>query len=142
VLNVCINIAISDWNVLLRVDKPLQVIGVVHRLLQSQWCNPRQDGINNLLLVLNPLTHPKHVPIGVSQVHLADVPPHVVRWKGDLQPGVNALLVGLVDVVHPDRHPDAFVTGFVSFFLERSGVRSAAAASLRSMAKEDLAFVA
>jgi len=74
-------------------------------------------------------------------VHLANVPRHIGGRKCDLQPGGDAVLVHLVHVVHPDRHPDALVAFFVSLLLKRGGVRAAAAASLRPLTKEDAWFL-
>src|SRR5271155_1149290 len=81
------------------------------------------------------------MPIRMAKVHLADVPRHIGGRKCDLQPGGDAMLVHLVHVVHPDRHPDALVAFFVSVPLKRGGVRAAAAASLRSLAKKDACFL-
>src|SRR5262249_39223790 len=95
-----------------------------------------------LFLRLEAPAHPEHVAIGMAKVHLANVPRHIRGWKCDLQPSGDALLVHLVHVVHPDRHPDSFVSFFVSIFLERRGVRAAAAASLRPLTKKDAGFLA
>ena len=77
----------------------------------------------------------------MAKVHLADVPRHISGRKCDLQPGGDALLVHLVHVVPPDRHPDALVALFVSVLLKRGGVRSAAATSLRPLTKKDASFL-
>jgi hypothetical protein len=77
----------------------------------------------------------EHVAIGMAKVHLANVPRHIGGRKCDLQPGGDAMLVHLVHVVDPDRHPDAFIALFVSVLLKRGGVRAAAAASLRPLTK-------
>src|SRR4029077_13518425 len=53
----------------------------------------------------------------------------------------DALLVHLVHVVHPDRHPDTLVALFVSVLLKRGSVRAAASASLRPPAKKDASFL-
>jgi len=82
----------------------------------------------------------KYVPVRVPQVHLADVPWHVSGWESDVQPGSHALSVDLVNVVHPDGHPHAFVGRFVSAWSKRGGVRASATATLASQAKKDLAF--
>jgi len=73
----------------------------------------------------------------MAKVHLANVPRHIGGGKCDLEPCGDAMVVHLVDVVHPDRHPDALVAFFVSVLLKRGGVRAAAAASLRSLTKKD-----
>src|SRR5438309_6344220 len=51
------------------------------------------------------------------------------------------MFVHLIDVVHPDRHPDSLVALFVSVLLKRGGVRAAAAASLRPLTKKDASFL-
>src|ERR1700732_4739216 len=78
----------------------------------------------------------------MAKMHLANVPRHIGRRKRDLQPDGDAMLVHLVHVVHPDRHPDALVALFVSVLLKRSGVRAAAATSLRPLTKKDASFLA
>src|SRR5579864_5194175 len=83
----------------------------------------------------------KHMAIGMAKVHLANVPRHIGRRKGDLQPGGHTVLVHLVHVVHPDRHPDALVALFIAVPLKRGGIGAATAASLRSLAKKDAQFL-
>jgi hypothetical protein len=75
---------------------------------------------------------PEHVAIRMAKMHLANVPRHIGGRKCNLQPGGDALLVHLIHVVYPDRHPDALVALFVSGLLKRGGVRTAAAAALCS----------
>src|SRR6202040_303599 len=94
-----------------------------------------------LLFGLQSPADPEYVAIRMSKVHLANVPRHIGGRKCDLQPGGDAMLVHLVHVVHPDRHPDALVALFVSLLLKRGGVRAAAAASLRSLTKKDASFL-
>ena len=74
---------------------------------------------------------PEHVAIRMAKVHPAGVPRHIGGRKCDLQPGGDAVLMHLVHVVDPDRHPDALVALFVSVLLKRGDARAAAAASLR-----------
>src|SRR5208337_1732444 len=83
---------------------------------------------------------PEHMPIRMAKVHLASVPRHIGGRKCDPQPGGDAMLVHLVHVVHPDRHPDALVALFVSVLLKGGGIRAAAAASLRPLTKKDASF--
>jgi len=90
--------------------------------------------------MLDAAAHAKHMTVRVAQVRLADVPWHVVRCERDFEAGGDALIVHCVNVLHPNRHPDALVAGFVSVFLERGGVRATAAASLRSTAKKNFAL--
>src|SRR5258708_28977426 len=77
----------------------------------------------------------------MAKVHLPDVPRHIGGRKCDLQPGGDAVLVHLIYVVYPDRHPDALVALFVSLLLKCGGVRAAAAASLRTLTKKDASFL-
>jgi hypothetical protein len=49
------------------------------------------------------------MPVRMADVHLAYAPRLVHRRHGDLQTLLEATLVDDVDVVHPDRHPDALV---------------------------------
>src|SRR6202047_3344652 len=82
-----------------------------------------------LLFGLESAADPEHVAIRMAKVHLAHFPRHIGGRKCDLQPDGNAMLVHLVHVVHPDRHPDALVVLFVSGLLKRGGVCTAAATS-------------
>ena len=70
-------------------------------------------------------------------MHFAYTPLHVGRRKGYVQAGGDALLVHLIHIIHPDRHPDALVTLGVSSLLKGSRIRAAASATLRSLTKED-----
>ena len=65
-----------------------------------------------LLSGLESPTDPEHAAIGMTKVHLADVPRHIGGRKCDLQPGSDALLVHLIHIVHLDRHPDTLVALF------------------------------
>jgi hypothetical protein len=67
-----------------------------------------------LVGVLNPLTDSEDVAIRVTHVHLADAPWHIGRRPGDVEILLQALPMDGVDIVHPDRHPDANVGGFVA----------------------------
>src|ERR1700680_4996518 len=86
-----------------------------------------------LLFGLESAADPEHVAIRMAKLHLAHAPRHIGGRKCDLQPGGEAMLVHLVHVVHPDRHPDARVSLFVSVLLKRGGVCDASADSLRHM---------
>src|SRR5262249_15973857 len=93
--------------------------------------------IHGLIFLLNSPADAKHMSIRVAKVHFSDIPWHISGRKCDLQSGGDAVPVHLVHVVHPDRHPDTLVARFVSLLLKRGGVRAAAAASLRSLAKKN-----
>jgi hypothetical protein len=111
-------------------------------VLTNSFRPPRHFQLGSLLFGLESPADPEHVTIGMANVHLANVPRHIGGRKCDLQPGGDAMLVHRIDVVHPDRHPDAFVALFVSVVQKRGGVRAAAAASLRSLTKKDARFLA
>src|ERR1039458_3887404 len=102
--------------------------------------NPDILSFGFLLFGLESPADPEHVAIRMAKVHLADVPRHIGGRECDLQPSGEALLVHLIHIIHPDRHPDAFVALFVSVLLKRGGVRAAAAASLRPLTKKDASF--
>ena len=51
--------------------------------------------------MLDALADAKNVAIRVTHVHFTDVPGHVGRWKGNVQPGGYASFVDAVNVVHP-----------------------------------------
>jgi hypothetical protein len=74
-------------------------------------------------------------------VHLANVPRHIGGRKCDLQPGGDAMLVHLVHVIYPDRHPDPLVARFVPILLKSGSVCAAAAATLRPLTKKDAGFL-
>src|SRR5215471_3736485 len=63
----------------------------------------------SLLFWLESPANPKHVAIRMAKVHFADIPRHIGGRKCNLECGCNTLLVHLIHVVHPDRHPDALV---------------------------------
>src|SRR5262249_15604511 len=70
------------------------------------------------------LAHPEDVPVRMPHVHLAHFPRLVGRRKGHLDSLGQAMLIEGVDVIDPDRHPDAVL---------------AALAALIALAEEDLA---
>src|SRR6266850_1860500 len=73
----------------------------------------------NLSILFKRLADPEDVPIGMPHVHLARVP-RMVRWRpGDFDALREAVLMDRVDVVDPDRHPDAFVSRLVAVLAER-----------------------
>jgi hypothetical protein len=72
---------------------------------------------------------PEHVAVGMADVEFADAPWLVCRGMGDVEAVGDAALVDGIDVVHPDRHPDAFVGGLVAVGAEgdRAWIREAGA---------------
>src|SRR3984893_2744959 len=98
-------------------------------------------GSATLIFRLESAADAEHVAIRMSKVNLANVPRHIGGRKCDLQPGGDAMLVHLIHVVHPHRHPDALVALFVALLLKRGGVGAAAAASLRPLTKKDASFL-
>src|ERR1700691_3712059 len=77
------------------------------------------------------------MPIGMANMHLANVPGHISGRKGDFEAGGDAVPMHLVHGVDPHRHPDALVALFVSLLLKGVGLGAAAAASLRALTKKD-----
>src|SRR5262249_35733150 len=69
---------------------------------------------------------------------LADVPRLVRRGHGDLDSFLETMPMDGVDVVHPDRHPDALVARLALAFRRRQ--RALPPAALRALAQEDLAL--
>jgi len=65
-----------------------------------------------VLLVFAPAADAEDVAVGVADVHFADIPFHVGRWKGHIESLVQTTLVDGVNVVDPDRHPDALIGSF------------------------------
>src|SRR6516162_5993206 len=86
----------------------------------------------------DPLADPEDVPVGVANMHLADVPGLVGRRVGHLDALSQAMPVNRVDVVHPDRHPDALVARLAMALCRRE--RALPPAALRALAQEDLAL--
>src|SRR5579859_4750983 len=81
----------------------------------------------------------EHVSVGVADVEFADAPSLVCRGVGDVEAVGDAAFVDGVDVVHPDRHPYAFVGGLVAVGAKSRVVGAFAAAALAVAAEEDLA---
>src|SRR5688572_23073227 len=76
--------------------------------------------------------------VGMPDVHLADVPRHVSGRPRHLEALFHAASVYRVDVVHPDAHPDALVSGVVAIGAECLSHSAAATSTLRAFAEEDL----
>jgi hypothetical protein len=70
--------------------------------------------LSSLRQILSAFAYAKQMPVGVPNVHLADMPRHVGRGESDIQPSGNALSMDLINVVHPNRHPCALVGLFIS----------------------------
>src|SRR6516225_8708281 len=81
---------------------------------------------------------PAYTPAGEANLHLADAPGLVGRRVGHLDALGQAMPVHVVDVVHPDRQPDALVARLALVLRRRQ--RALPAAALRTLAQEDLAL--
>src|SRR5258708_27555360 len=90
-----------------------------------------------LLLFPESLADPKDVSIRMTYVHLAHVPWFVRRRPGDLEPLLNTVFVDLVDVIDPDRHPDALIV--CGLLPEGRRQIALSPAALPVLAEEDLA---
>src|SRR2546425_12084069 len=90
--------------------------------------------------LLEPLTDSEDVTIRVTHVHLADAPRHVGRRPGDVETLLQALPMNDVDIVHPDRHPDAPVGGLVAVGTEGHLHATVATTALGALAQEDFAL--
>src|SRR3954468_20764664 len=77
------------------------------------------------------------MPVRMPHVHLAHAPRLVRRRPGDLDPLLDAVAVDGIDVVDPDRHPDALVPVVIDAECRR--YIALAAAALTILTKEDLA---
>src|SRR5690242_2471919 len=58
-------------------------------------------------------------------MHLPCLPRHVMRRERDLDTCGKTLLVNIVYILDPNRHPRALVSLFIAFLLEGSRVRAA-----------------
>src|SRR6185436_18284914 len=77
--------------------------------------------------------------VRMPDVHLADVPGHVRGGPGDLDLLCFAVALDRVDVVDPDRHPDALVAALVALGAEGHQRLALAPPALPVLAEEDLA---
>src|SRR5436305_14499277 len=77
------------------------------------------------------------MPVGMAHVHLADAPRLVGRRPGDLDSLFDAVAMDGIDVIDPDRHPDALVTVVVD--AECRGNVALAASALAVLTEENLA---
>src|SRR4051794_22689181 len=75
--------------------------------------------------------------VGMADVHLAHAPRFVGRRPGDLDSLFDAVAMDGIDVVDPDRHPDALV--LVIVHSERRGNVALAATALAVLTEENLA---
>lgn len=76
----------------------------------------------------------------MTYVHLTNVPGHV-RWlPGNLNALIEAVPIDFINVIYPDRHPNAFICGFASFFAKGRGLIPSPTTSLAIEAEEDLAL--
>src|ERR1700694_2829203 len=91
-----------------------------------------------LLRLLYALADSEDVAIWVTNVHLSDTPRLVSRRPGDVEILFQAMLVDRIDVVDPDRHPDAVAIPVVEPM--RSWKAVLVATALAVLAQEDLAL--
>ena len=65
------------------------------------------------VLVFVSLGNSEHMTIRMSHVHFTNVPWHVRRRPSYFDTLLLAVLMNRVDIVNPNRHPDAFVRGLL-----------------------------
>jgi hypothetical protein len=92
------------------------------------------------LLSFDAFADSEYVAVGVTDVHFADVPGLVGRGPRDFDSLLDAAGVNGVDIVDPDAHPHAFVSGFAAAISEGRCVRAFAATALCALAQEDFAM--
>lgn len=78
--------------------------------------------------------------IGVTNVHFADVPGHVLGLEQYLDTLVRTVLVDGINVVHPHRHPDTLVGRLATLFVERGRILPSTTSPLTVQAEEYLAL--
>src|SRR5438874_7038896 len=76
--------------------------------------------------------------VRMPHVRLAHAPRHVGWRPGHFQSLFETVTMDAVDVVDPDRHPDAFVGRLIAIGTERRLRFALAAAALTALAKKDL----
>ncbi len=84
-------------------------------------------------------TNSEHMAVRVSNMHFSDIPGMVGRRRSDLDALREAALVNFIHIVHPNRHPDPLVAGFIAVGTEGDAIRTAASATLRALTGENLA---
>src|SRR5262245_2195412 len=74
----------------------------------------------------------------MPDVHLANAPRHVCEWPGHIQASIHAVTVDRVNVVNPDRHPDALIGRRIAIGTKGCLHTAIPATTLRTLAEEDL----
>src|SRR5262245_13509409 len=90
------------------------------------------------LLFLKASADSEDMPVRMPHVHLTNVPFHVRRRPGDVETLIQATLVNGVYIVHPSRHPYAFVGAFVAGRTKRHRVIARAPTTLAAFTQKDL----
>ncbi len=86
-----------------------------------------------------PFTHAKDVTIRMTHVHLPNAPRHVCGRPRHVETLLQTSAMDGVDIIHPYRHPDPLVAGFVAVGTEGRPTAAMASAALSPFAQEDLA---
>src|SRR3954471_9910416 len=80
------------------------------------------------------------MPIRVTHVHLANSPRHIRRGPRNLQCLRDTSLVGGIDIVDPDRHPDPLVAALIAARAKGHPGIAFAASALRTFTKKYFAI--
>src|SRR5437899_877169 len=78
--------------------------------------------------------------VRMANVHFADVPFHIGRRPGHVEALFKAFFVNRIDIVDPNRHPDAAFLAIVASRAEGHRHIALAAATLAIQAKKYLTF--
>jgi len=73
------------------------------------------------------------VTVGVTHVHLANIPRHIGRRPGDVKTLLETVLMDGVDIVDPDRHPHPLVSSLLAFRPEGLPERAPAPAAMSAI---------
>src|SRR5262245_6523892 len=98
----------------------------------------RRSQLQALLRFFDATADSEDVSVRMSNVHLANIPGHVGRRPRNLQALFETPLVNGVDVVDPDRHPDALISRVIAAWTERHLNSTSASAALGIQAEKDL----
>src|ERR1043165_262080 len=67
---------------------------------------------------INSLADSEDMAVRVTKVHLTNIPRHVRRRPCDIEALLQATLMDVVNVIHPDRQPDTLVSRLVAIGAE------------------------